>query len=63
MSEDFKFYGRCETCGKKRVLIRKREVPLPTGLIAKSQKKMCNSCFKQVLKMLESNKGAFNEKK
>lgn len=56
MSTEFSIYGICETCHKKRWFVRKRIVKLPINRTAKSQKKMCNKCYRGVNKMLETNK-------
>ncbi len=53
---DSKWFARCETCGKRRLYIAKRQVKLPIGQKAKSQKLMCRGCFRAVETMLSMNK-------
>lgn len=50
------FFGKCELCPRRRFFIRKRKVPLPINRTAKSQKLMCDHCYKNVLTLLETNK-------
>lgn len=52
---DFKLFARCEACGKKRFYIAKREVKLPIGPTAKSQKLLCGRCYIKVQEMLATN--------
>lgn len=51
---DFTFYGPCEGCKKPRFFIRKRDIKLPIGQVAKSQKKLCGKCYKAVKKVIET---------
>lgn len=42
---DIKFFTKCEICRKKRIVIKKRMIELPTGHKATSRKLMCRKCY------------------
>lgn len=46
--EDIKLYGRCDACNKKSFFVRKREIKLPIGSIAKSKKLLCTPCYNAI---------------
>lgn len=48
-----KILQRCEGCRKRRIIIRKQTVKLPTGAVAKSQKFLCTPCILAVRKAIE----------
>lgn len=41
---DWKLFGYCENCKKRKLVVKKRTVRLPIGLTAKSQKLICKPC-------------------
>lgn len=53
---DIQFFTKCESCRKRSLVIMKRNIVIPTGQTAKSQKRMCRKCYKGVIFMLQLNK-------
>ena len=50
-----KILHKCEICKKRKLIIRKRQVKIPTGITAVSQKQMCRGCYRKLLLALSSN--------
>lgn len=54
---DFKLFGTCEMCGKKRFFIKKVKMNLPHSKeTMTSKKKACAKCRKNVKLMIQPNK-------
>lgn len=45
----FNLFEKCNGCKKKKLFftVSRREITLPIGLVAKSQDKLCRTCFYQ----------------
>lgn len=43
---DFKLYGTCEGCKKKKFFIGKRTINIANAGLAKSQKLLCAKCVR-----------------
>lgn len=51
-----RIFSKCETCGKKRFIVKKRKVQVPyIGHSATSKKFMCRLCFMMVQRALTIN--------
>ena len=46
--KDFKLYGKCSGCKKKKLFISKRTVKLPVDRTATSHNLLCYKCYKEV---------------
>ena len=51
-----RFFTICPVCNKKRFLIKKRVYNHPILRTITSKNEMCRSCYKSILKMIQSEK-------
>lgn len=51
-----KFFQKCETCKKRKFIIKRRGIVMPIGGVALSQKLMCRNCQKIIQKAVDFNK-------
>lgn len=56
ISNDVSFFAKCESCKRRRLVVKRRPVILPTGHVAMSQKKICRKCQKTIQKAIEIKK-------
>lgn len=54
MNPDWKLFGACFNCKKKRFFIKKHSIQLPIGRIATPRELFCTTCAKLIKKGLET---------
>lgn len=50
----FKIIGKCKSCKKNRLFIRRRKVKIPVGGEATSHDLLCNACYNKLVTKLNS---------